>query len=596
MAIPELHACFGFELLGMCKYDPQAPSPASFTIGDAVAALAFTLAVQQFLKPIYRFRLLAMGIRFSHLVSAVFVGAVFTVFAAAVPNIGLLQGTPLGYALNWEIAGGLIIGIAYAVVAGISLRPARVTKRNIEVFTWAGTELLSQATDEDRLSFAKDVFSGSNIQKLFSFAARHDRAEWHAIMVEFEKLREQGREGEGVKGQPPTSAFYDFAHRHELELASYAWHFLQILSDRDFCRVVITRHPWGFLRTINSLTELDSHTRAANSFIQAVAWQALVQDEGMLAREDGYEGFGQSRDFANEFFGNHKMRAFDPLGGISAIGVGKPSVGFVSRLNIAAALMVSTELKHRGFWDSSSLMRVARIYESICHSVSYERSENKNPAYLYQLCKGVTELSKIIATILEESDPRTYNMLFAENLEGYRHDSVGGIARLVAECLKCFSSNFQGIDDPAWSSAWQVWNDLFRPFGDVPVGLSPLQQAVAVKLIEELQQNMNGYYPTLSRVLLAMIGPYDTNAPEKAGSAAAILKEAVYFELKRLPKLNEESPEKVLERLPPNVTYQHAKKTLTHRYSNGMLAKTKLTSLQISKVDLLAEMNLRRRS
>jgi hypothetical protein len=596
LAPPELHACFGFELLGMCKYDPQAPSPSYFTIGDAVAALAFTLAVQQFLKPIYLFRLRAMGIRFTYLVSAVFVGAVFTIIAATVPSIPYLRGTPMGYALNWEIAGGLIIGIAYAVVATISLRPATVTKRNVEAFTWAGTELLSQSTDEDRLSLAKDILSGSNIQRLFQFAAEHERADWHATMIEFEKLRELGREGEGVRGRPPISAFYAFAHRHELALADYAWHFLQILSDGDFCRVVITRHSWGFLRAINSLTRLNTHTEAVNSFVQAVAWQALVQDDGMLAREDGYEGFARSREFAREFFGNHKIRAFDPLGGIGSIGVGTLNVGFVSRLNIAAALMVSAELEHRGFWDSSSTMNVVGIYERICHSVSFERSGSKHPAYLYELRQGVTELSKIVATSLEQSVPRTYNMLFAENLEKYRHDSVGRIARLLAEYLICISSKFQGIDDPAWSSAWEVWDEIFQRFGDVPVGLSPLQQAVAIKLIEKLKDNIDGYYPTLSRVLLAMIGPYETKAPEKKGSAAAILKDAVYFELKRLPELYKKSPEKLQERLPPNVTYHHATRTLTHTYSDGKQLKTKLTSLRVGSVDLLAEKNLRRRN
>lgn len=596
MAIPELHACFGFELLGMCKYDPQAPSPTYFTIGDAVAALAFTLAVQQFLKPIYLFRLRAMGIRFSYLVCAIFTGALFTIVAAAVPSLAFLRGTTLGYALNWEISGGIIIGLAYAIVAIISLRPATVTNCNIESFTRAGTELLSQATDEDRLSFANDVLSGLNIQKLLQFAAEHERADWHATMIEFEKLREQGREGEGVRGRPPISAFYAFAHRHELELAYYAWHFLQMLSDRDFCRVVITRHSWGFLLAINSLTKLNTHTEAANSFVQAVAWQALVQDDGMLAREDGYEGFGRSREFAREFFGNHEMRAFDPLGGISSIGVGAPNVGFVSRLNIAAALMVSAEVTHRHFWDSHSTMSVASIYERICHNVSFERSENKHPAYLFKLGQGIAELSNIVAASLEESDAQTHNMLFEENLEKYRSDTVGRIARLVSESLTCVSNRFQGIDDPAWSLVWDIWNEMFPRFGDVPVGLSPIQQAVAIKLIEKLKDNMNGYYPTLSRVLLTTVGPYDTKAPEKKGSAAAILKDAVYFELKRLPELYKKSPEKVPERLPPNVTYHHATRSLTHTYSDGQQVKTKLSNLYINPVDLLAERNLRRRS
>jgi hypothetical protein len=166
MAIPELHACFGLELLGMCRYNPEAPSPSYFTIGNAVAALALTLAVQQFLKPIYQFRLRAMGLRFTYAVYAVFIGAIFAIIAAAAPSIVFLRGTMLGYPINWEIASGLIIGAAYAIFAIIALRPASVTRRNINSFTWAGSELLSEATDEDRLVFAKDILDGRNIQKL----------------------------------------------------------------------------------------------------------------------------------------------------------------------------------------------------------------------------------------------------------------------------------------------------------------------------------------------------------------------------------------------------------------------------------------------
>jgi hypothetical protein len=596
MAVPELNACFGLELLGMCKYDPQAPSPSYFTIGDAVAALAFTLAVQQFLKPIYEFRLRAMGVRFSYVVCAAFIGAFLTVIAAIVPSIIYFRTSMLGYPLNWEIAGGLIIGAAYAVVATISLRSATVSKRNVDDFTWAGAQLLSEATDEDRLSFAKDVLGGRNIQKLVEIAAEFQRAERHAITIEFEKLREQGREKEGIREPLPISAFYTFARRRELEMARHAWHFLELLSDRDFCRVVVTRHSWGFLRAIIPLTEENSYTEAAKTFVQAVAWQTLIQEDGMLAREDSYEGFGWSRTFAKEFFGNYKMRVFEPLNGITSIGVGAPSEGFVSRLNIAAELMVSAEVKHRGFWDDRSTSSVVRIYESISHSVSFDRSENKRPAYLFQLQQGITELTKIMTTSLEECEPRVYDMLFAKNLEKYRHDTVDEIAKLVCEGLNCISNRFQGIDDSAWSFAHRVFGNVFERFGDVPIGLSPLQQAVAIRLVDELRENMKGYYPTLSRVLLAVIGPYDTEAPPKPGSASAILKDAVYFELKRLPDLYEKDPKKMAERLPPNVAYDHTTRTLTHTYSDGQQARTNLDDLHLGPVDLLAANILRRRS
>ena len=316
----------------------------------------------------------------------------------------------------------------------------------------------------------------------------------------------------------------------------------------------------------------------------------------MLAREDSYEGFGWNREFAKEFFGNHNMRAFDPLNGIGSIGIGAPSEGFVSRLNIAAKLMVSAEIKHRGFWESHSTSSVVSIYESICHNVLFERSDNKRPAYLFELTQGVTELTNIAAASLEESKPRTHDMLFAKDLETHRHDSIDKIAELACDGLECVSNGFQGFDDPAWSFALDMLHGIFDRFGDVPVGLTPLQQALAIRLVKKLKQNMDGYYPTLSRVLLAVIGPYETNVAEKPGSAAAILKDAVYFEIKRLPDLYDKDPEKIIERLPPNVTYDHGTRSLTHTYRGGQQATTALDDLKLGPVDLLAANILRRRS
>lgn len=596
MPTPDLAPCFGFEFLGMCRYDPQAPSPSYFTIGDAVAALAFTLAVQQFLKPIYQFRLRAMGIRFSHIVWSVFVGSFLTVIAAAVPGFELFRGTPFGYPVNWEIAGGLIVGASYLIVAIISLKPAVVTPRNVERFHGAGAFLLSAATDEDRLSFAQDVLSGRNIQTLVQIAAEFARGERHALVIALEKLREEGREREGIRGRPKITSFYAFTRRRELNLANHAWHFLQLLSDKDFCRVVITRHSWGFLRAIIPIVEENLYAEAAQAFVQAVAWQSLLQEEGMLAREDGYEGFGLSRGFATEFYGNYKMRVFDPLNGISSIGFKTSSSGFVSRLNIAARLMVKSEIEHQGFWDSRSTISVVNLYENIASDIRSERWNGATPKYLSDLRQGIIDLSMILIEELEKSDARTFNSLFAENLKEYRTDIVDDIAKLVSEGLFCISNKFQGVEDPAWLFAHEIITKIFERWGDVALGLSPFQQAVAVRLVEKLKQNMKGYYPTVSRVLLATLGPYETNAPAKPGSAVAILKDAIYFEFRSFPELYNKDPEKALERLPPNVSYDHQSGSLIHTYSSGNEVRTVLNDLNIDAVDLLAKKNLRRKT
>jgi hypothetical protein len=57
-----LHACWGLNALGDCDYDPAAPFSVYFSLGEVVGALGFTLAVQQLLEPIYRFRLGALAV------------------------------------------------------------------------------------------------------------------------------------------------------------------------------------------------------------------------------------------------------------------------------------------------------------------------------------------------------------------------------------------------------------------------------------------------------------------------------------------------------------------------------------------------------
>lgn len=64
--------CLGFEALGRCAYDPSNPQAIYFSLGEAIAALAFTLAVQQLLKPVYRFRLSARYLSLPKLYGLVF--------------------------------------------------------------------------------------------------------------------------------------------------------------------------------------------------------------------------------------------------------------------------------------------------------------------------------------------------------------------------------------------------------------------------------------------------------------------------------------------------------------------------------------------
>lgn len=595
MLSPELFPCFGISSLGMCEYNPNAPASVYFSVGDAIAALALTLAVQQFLKPIYEFRLRILKIRFSFILVAVFIGAVCAVFAALVPNIAYLRGNTFGYPLFWEVIGALFIGLAYAVIGYFSIGNTSVSARNVEYF-WAATAiLLSEATDDDRSAFAKEILASKNLHKLVRIASATKLAKAHAYEIEFEKLREQGKENQGIRGVPALSPFYVFANRDKLDACWFAWQTLQILSDSDFCRVVIRRHPWDFLRSIISLLEEDIDFNSLQSFVQSVIWQALQVDDGILAKENSYRGLGNHKGFARTFFENDNISSLRPLDGLEMISLGNPSACFVSRLNMACEMMVSSEITRGTFWDRSSTHDIFGAYENIFQSIGSARSGGVVSPYLGDAGRGVNSITEKVLGGIEDCDRDLYNSLFLWDVQNDRYRPISGAANLSIQLFDSISYKFDGYADPAWLLAINTFNLFFQDIGEQPLGLSPLQQAVAVGLIERLRQNMKGFYPTLSRVLLAVVGPYKREAEEKVGTAFWLFREAVYVELKKLKELYNIDPKKVHERLPFNVVYDANEDMLLHTYFGGEQVKTYLGKLHICEIDFMFEGNLRKR-
>lgn len=92
----------------------------------------------------------------------------------------------------------------------------------------------------------------------------------------------------------------------------------------------------------------------------------------------------------------------------------------------------------------------------------------------------------------------------------------------------------------------------------------------------KLDENMNGFYPAICRVLLACIGPYGQSGGQPNRTAFNILKDAIYHELQRFPGLAATAPEKVGDYLPDNVTYDPSTSHLTHTYRGGAQVVTNL--------------------
>src|SRR5665213_1756833 len=141
--------CLGLQLLGECSYRPGAPYAVYFSLGEAISALAFTVAIQQLLKPIFHLRLAVRSLTINKLYVALFVGAALVLLGAVVPHVPALHNGPWGFAIVWETVAALIFATVYGTVIWVIARPAAATPRNMITFCRESARLLASASDAD---------------------------------------------------------------------------------------------------------------------------------------------------------------------------------------------------------------------------------------------------------------------------------------------------------------------------------------------------------------------------------------------------------------------------------------------------------------
>jgi hypothetical protein len=275
------HACFGMQAFAECAYDPAKPYAVYFAPGAAVAALAFTLTVQQLLKPVHRFRLTARRLSLGRLYIAVFAAAGLVIISAILPNIPALQNGPWGYALNWEILAALIFMLAYFAVVVAVVYPVKVQPTQLRNFAQHAANLLSSANEQDHIDFAFDL--ERSLPALIRAASFLDQ-------------------------RRNTSAFDDFIRREERVRAAYASSFLRIISDPAFCETLVKRLPWLVVKMLNKIIDDQLHARNAEQFVRELAHQAILRDDSMMAREVGYHGFGTAPLLSDSLFTERFIR------------------------------------------------------------------------------------------------------------------------------------------------------------------------------------------------------------------------------------------------------------------------------------------------
>jgi len=545
----------------MCAYDPALPSPTYFTLGDAIAALAFTLAVQPFLRPVYRLRLAVLHLTLGRLYTLIFIAVGLLVLAALVPSFTILHGGWWGYPIVYELAATFLFIGAYGAVALAVARPVRIGRRRLETFVGGVAQILAEGKESDHVDLIPDLLA--NLPHLVELA----------VFIE----------------RPPreTSAFWMFIHREKVHRAQFAVSLLRILSDPHFCRSIVIRAPWAVGTLLNDLAARKLYARAAEALVQELALQAILLEDSIMTREIEFSGFREAPFLSESLFSlPFIVTRYDPLQ--NRLHGDLISAAVLRKFNKAAVRCYTCLIEEKQFTRAQVTFSIERFYESAgLRAWSLHEANSVGGDFAIEFGRAVDNTIALARKLMAAADEDTYNQMFVTDKKEYRHDPLEPLTEIVFNAWGHISKGFGGLPDPFWSLAIGSIGEAFNSIGEAPDGMTPFQQRLTLKIVDQLDYNMNGYYPAISRVLLATVGPYHRRALQPNMTAFNILRNAMYAKLKRVPGLASQEPEKLNHFLPPAVVYDAQGQTLTHTYSDGAQAVTDLKELAPVDIDLL---------
>jgi hypothetical protein len=386
------HACLGFKALGLCAYDPAKPSTIYFAPGAAIGALAFTLAVQQLLKPVHRFRLATRHLTLSRLYICVFVGVAAVALAAVLPNIVSLHGGPWGYPINWEIFATLLFAVSYGAVVVAIVLPVEVNAARLPDFAQQAAFLLSSANEQDHVDFASDL-----------------ERSLPTLIREASYLDHLPRE---------RSAFFDFTNRKKLERAAYASSFLRIVADPAFCETLVKRLPWRVVFMLRTISKEHLHATGAQQLIRQLAYQAVLRDDSMMAREVGYHGFGTAPLLSDAMFSDwFILEQYNPFESFSAAGSEIVTPQLLKRFNSAAERSYTTLIENDAIHYSQAAFRIRSFYETLFMLRAREfQRDGKHDFHLpLEMHYSVDLAIKMADKLLASLDARQYQAVYVDD-------------------------------------------------------------------------------------------------------------------------------------------------------------------------------------
>ncbi|PIW28752.1 MAG: hypothetical protein COW30_06795 [Rhodospirillales bacterium CG15_BIG_FIL_POST_REV_8_21_14_020_66_15] len=489
------------------------------------------------------------------------------IFAAILPSLGVASGALWAYPILWETGGGILFFLAIATLVFAVFRPAKPASVNLERFAYGAVDFLAHATDKDRAEFSTDL----------RFCI-YD-------MVRKADLRQR---------LWSPSAFVLFTKRKELRESDFASAFLRVLSDPAFCQVLVRDTPWNTALILQEIEKYFGECESITEFVREIARQSILMDDSMFAREIEYKGFRETSVISETLFGNHHIaRFYTPLNGVWFGDTADLEVGQIKRVSRALLLTVKSLLLARSYWPQHGLHGASDLVSSVARDIC-QRVRNNRADYrlVHALEFDLFQMVDKTRKHLGELDDGVYARLFFKPKDDAEKDMVRDftlldeIAEVVVDYAFSFCNDFEGGEDSFWSSAISINRHVFDQFGGNEAGFDPLQQRVALKILRKVDENLEGWYPAISRMFLSTIGFYEPPKEEDKNKPWELFVHAFFYRFQAFPEFYDKDRDKAETYLPNDVRYDPKRRSIIKTYLGGDEQETALSGLDLPEINI----------
>ena len=341
-------------------------------------------------------------------------------------------------------------------------------------------------------------------------------------------------------------------------------------------------------QNLNVITTDQLHARNAEQFIRELAHQAILRDDSMMAREVGYHGFGSAPLLSDSLFTERFiLQRYNPFNSFFGFYSEAVSAQMLRRFNSAAERCYTSLIAGGSRGRVQAAYSIAALYRTaFMRASTIQGADERDTGLVVEMDNAVMLAMKMANQLLATLDPHHYRLLYVDDPKAHRDDVLETLVEIVYEALTAISNRFKGMDDAFWFMAIQIFQKGYSPFEEQPEGMTPFQQRLALKIVDKLRDNMRGFYPATSRVLIVCVGPFESQV--KPRTAFNILKDAIYFELQNFPELAKAQPDRFKSYLPEHISYDVEGENLVYTYRNGQQVVTKLSALNLPPISLEA--------